>query len=36
LWLGLQRLDDITAMYEVFAAMFARPPPTVSSGQTYG
>jgi len=36
LWLGLQRLDDITAMYEVFATMLARPPPTVSSGQTYG
>jgi hypothetical protein len=36
LWLGLQRLDDITAMYEVFATMFARPPPTVSSRQTYG
>ena len=36
LWLGLQRLDDITAMYEVFTTVFARPPPAVSSGQTYG
>lgn len=36
LWLGLQRLDDITAMYEVFTIAFARPPPTVSSGLTYG
>jgi hypothetical protein len=36
LWLGLQRLDDITAMYQVFTIAFARPPPTVSSGQTYG
>jgi hypothetical protein len=36
LWLGLQRLDDIAAMYEVLVTMFARPPPTVSSGQTYG
>lgn len=36
LWLGLQRLDDITSMYQVFTAAFARPPPAVSSGQTYG
>lgn len=36
LWLGLQRLDDITAMYRVLTAVLARPPPTVSSGQTYG
>jgi hypothetical protein len=36
LWLGLQRLDDITAMYEVFANVLARPPPAVSSGPTYG
>jgi hypothetical protein len=36
LWLGLQRLDDITAIYAVFTNVFARPPPTVSSGQTYG
>lgn len=36
LWLGLQRLDDITAMYQVFTNVFARPPPTVSSGLTYG
>jgi hypothetical protein len=36
LWLGLQRLDDITAMYEVFTNVFARPPPAVSSRQTYG
>lgn len=27
LWLGLQRLDDITAMYQVFTIAFARPPP---------
>lgn len=32
LWLGLQRLDDITAMYRVFSDMFPRPPPAVSSG----
>ena len=36
LWLGLQRLDDITAMYQVFTIAFARPPPAVSSDQTYG
>jgi len=36
LWLGLQRLDDITAMYQVFTIAFARPPPAVSSGRTYG
>jgi hypothetical protein len=36
LWLGLQRLDDITAMYEVFSIALARPPPAVSSGRTYG
>jgi hypothetical protein len=36
LWLGLQRLDDITAMYQVFTIAFARPPPAVSSGWTYG
>ena len=36
LWLGLQRLDDIAAMYEVFATMLARPPPTVSSGRLMG
>jgi Domain of unknown function (DUF4338)/Transposase DNA-binding/Transposase Tn5 dimerisation domain len=36
LWLGLQRLDDITAMYQVFTHEFARPPPTVSSRHTYG
>lgn len=36
LWLGLQRLDDIRAMYEVFTSALARPPPTVSSRTTYG
>lgn len=36
LWLGLQRLDDITAMYELFSIALARPPPTVSSGRIYG
>jgi hypothetical protein len=36
LWLGLQRLDDITAMYEVFSIALARPPPAVSSRLTYG
>jgi hypothetical protein len=36
LWLGLQRLDDITAMYLVFTETFARPPPTVSSTDAYG
>jgi len=36
LWLGLQRLDDITAMYNVLIAALARPPPAVSSGRTYG
>ena len=36
LWLGLQRLDDITAMYLTFTSAFAQPPPTVSSTPTYG
>ena len=36
LWLGLQRLDDITAMYQVFTGAFAQPPPAVSSRHTYG
>jgi len=36
LWLGLQRLDDITAMYQVFTNVFAQPPPAVSSRHTYG
>ena len=27
---------DIAAMYQVFTIAFARPPPAVSSGQTYG
>jgi transposase Tn5 family protein len=34
--LELLRLDDITAMYQVFTIAFARPPPAVSSGRTYG
>jgi hypothetical protein len=36
LWLGLQRLDDITKMYQVFSATFARPPPAVPSTPIYG
>jgi hypothetical protein len=36
LWLGLQRLDDITKMYQVFSATFARPPPAVASTPIYG
>ena len=36
LWLGLQRLDDLTAMYEILISMLARSPPTVSSNHTYG
>ena len=32
LWLGLQRLDDITSMYEVFSELFARPPPRCPAG----
>jgi hypothetical protein len=31
LWRGLQRLDDLTAMYTMLIASFARAPPTVSS-----
>lgn len=36
LWLGLQRLDDLTAMYEILISMLARSPPTVSSSHNYG
>lgn len=36
LWLGLQRLDDLAAMYEILTNMLARSPPTVSSGHSYG
>ena len=36
LWLGLQRLDDLTAMYQILIASLARSPPTVSSSHTYG
>lgn len=36
LWLGLQRLDDLTAMYQIVTQTLARPPPTVSSSHTYG
>jgi hypothetical protein len=36
LWLGLQRLDDLAAMYEILISMLARSPPTVSSSHTYG
>lgn len=32
LWLGLQRLDDITAMYQVFTTVFARAPPRCPAG----
>jgi hypothetical protein len=35
-WLGLQRLDDLTLMYEALTEMLARSPPTVSSSHTYG
>ena len=31
-WLGLQRLDDIAATYEIIIQFFARAPPAVSSG----
>jgi len=36
LWLGLQRLDDITLAYRIFSEQFAQPPPAVSSRDTYG
>jgi hypothetical protein len=36
LWLGLQRLDDLTAMYAILIDMLPRSPPTVSSSHTYG
>jgi hypothetical protein len=36
LWLGLQRLDDLTAMYQIVISTLARSPPTVSSSHTYG
>lgn len=32
IWLGLQRLDDIAAVYQIVMASFARGPPAVSSG----
>lgn len=35
LWLGLQRLDDLTAMYQIVINALARSPPTVSSSHTY-
>lgn len=31
IWLGLQRLDDIAAVYEIVMQHFARDPPAVSS-----
>ena len=31
IWLGLQRLDDIAATYEIVMQHFARDPPAVSS-----
>jgi hypothetical protein len=36
LWLGLQRLDDLTAMYRIVISTIARAPPTVSRSATYG
>lgn len=36
LWLGLQRLDDLTAMYQIVVSTLARSPPAVSSSHTYG
>lgn len=36
LWLGLQRLDDLTGMYAILVDMLPRSPPTVSSRCTYG
>ena len=36
LWLGLQRLDDLTAMYQIVIGTLARSPPTVSSSHSYG
>lgn len=36
LWLGLQRLDDITYAFRIFSKQFGQPPPTVSSSDTYG
>jgi hypothetical protein len=36
LWLGLQRLDDLTGMYAILIDMLPRSPPTVSSRHTYG
>jgi hypothetical protein len=37
LWLGLQRLDDMTAMWKIamsfFTPQFANPPPSVSSNK---
>ena len=32
IWLGLQRLDDIAAVYQIVIESFARGPPAVSSG----
>lgn len=36
LWLGLQRLDDITSIWCVFAGVPQVQPPTVSSHDDYG
>jgi hypothetical protein len=35
LWLGLQRLDDLAAMYLVMRSL-ASPAPLVSSNREYG
>jgi hypothetical protein len=35
-WLGLQRLDDLAAMYLVMSGLGRRDQPTVSSNRTYG
>lgn len=32
MWLGLQRLDDIAATYEIIMLSLARAPPAVVSG----
>jgi hypothetical protein len=36
LWLGLQRLDDITKAYQIFSTMFPRPPPAVARAPSCG
>lgn len=36
IWLGLQRLDDITAMWKIMVCNFPQPPPTVVFRKKYG